>query len=463
MKDFPVIALGIAGAAAASLLLAGCKGVPTAGERQAREQVRTLTELYRPAGKPPELPKLTTNSSLADLLRFALLNQPQVEAAYFDWAAAVEQITVERSLPDPQFTFQMDIASVVTSVMPGLMQALPAPGKLRLSAQVATAESQAKYFAFEDAVLQTAEALKRAFFQLHFLDEKLRVDRATLRLLADLEQIARAQNEVGKVTLQDVLRAQIERDRMATEIVNLEDSRGPLLALFKAALGLRDDQAAPPVAQRLESTPLDVTADQLFATALALNPRLKGMEADVRRAEASLALARKARLPESNFGFMADAQTSPTLYRLPGGPATVSLPIWRDKIAAEIAAAQAAKRAAAARLTAEQINLAADFATTTFAYREAERNLALLQGQLLPKASQSLTLARGGYLSGQIGFFNLIDAERTLLNFQLEEVDQRLQRELVLARLSLIILGQPPAGAPVLASPLAAEAKGAKL
>ena len=98
--------------------------------------------------------------------------------------------------------------------MPGLMQDFPGPGKLKAAANVASAESRTKYFAFETAALQTAFAVKQAYYQLWFLDEKIRINRETLDLLADLEKIARAQNEVGKVTLQDVYRAQIEQDRL---------------------------------------------------------------------------------------------------------------------------------------------------------------------------------------------------------------------------------------------------------
>jgi outer membrane protein TolC len=133
--------------------------------------------------------------------------------------------------------------------------------------------------------------------------------------------------------------------------------------------------------------------------------------------------------------------------------ASMSLPVWRDKIAAQIAAAQAGKRASEARLTAAQIALTVDFAMKTYDYREATRNLALLQRQLLPKARQSLELARAGYLAGQIDFFNLIDAERTWLNFQLQEAEARARREIVLADLSLSIAGIAPDGAPILPPP----------
>ena len=350
---------------------------------------------------------------------------------------------MERSLPDPQVTFQMDIQQVVASVMPGLMMSFPGMGKLRAAGAVATANSEAKYYAFQTASLQSASAVERAYYQLYFLDEKIRVSRENLSLLADIAKLARAQNEVGKVTLQDALRAQNEQGRVETEIANLEDSRGPLLAQFKAALGLRADEPAPPIPQRFESTPLDLTSDKALEAALARNTQLKGMEADVRAAEASITLAYKARMPDASLGLMADVKMNPTLYR-PWG--TVSIPLWRDKLAAEVAQAQANKRAGEARLSAEQIALAVAVAERAFLYRAASRNLELLQNQLLPRQRQSLEVARSGYVAGQIDFFNLADVEQTLLRFGLDEVEARSQRELALAELSLIVQGMPPSG-----------------
>ena len=436
-----------AGLLVAGLLLAGCKGIPTRTEKEARQQVKAVAADFRPHGKKPSLPVLTSDSSLSNYLAFAMLNQPKVEAAFYDWAASIERITQARSLPDPQLTFQLDIQNIITSIMPGLMGSIPWPDKLRVAAIIASDESQALYFAFQSTVLTGAFELKRAYYQLYFLTEKLRVDQNTLNLLGELEKLARAQNEVGKVTLQDVLRAQIEQDQLKTELANLEDSRNPLLAQFKSALGLGHDDPAPPMPGRFESTPLDLSADKLFETALAQNTRLKAMEADVRAAEASITLAQRARLPDFNLGLMADVKMNPALYRPLG---TVSLPIWRDKIAAQIAEAQANKRSAEARLSDEQIALAVVFAERSYLYRDATRNLALLNDQLLPKARQSLEVARSGYLGGQLDFFNLTDTERTLLGFELDRVEAATQREVVLAELSLIVQGMPPVSAPMI-------------
>ena len=279
-------------------LLAGCKGFPTKTEKAARRQAQAVADAYRPHGQKPPLPVLTADSSLSNYLTFAMLNQPKVEAAFYDWAASIERITQARSLPDPQVTFQMDIQNIVTSVMPGLMGSIPWPDKLRVGAQIASAESQSRYFAFQSGVLQSAFEVKRTYYQLYFLAERIRVNHETLQLLSNLEKLARVQNESGKVTLQDVLRAQIEQARLRTEIANLEDSRSSLMAQFKAALGLGANDPAPAMPSKFESTPLDLSAENLFEAAFSQNTRLRAMEADVRAAEASIILARRSRLPD---------------------------------------------------------------------------------------------------------------------------------------------------------------------
>ena len=87
-------------------------------------------------------------------------------------------------------------------------------------------------------MLQAAFNLKSAYYKLGLLDEQLRLKRETLSLLENQERAVRAQNVAGTSSLPDLLRVQSERDRVRTDLANLEDSRRSLLENFKAALGL---------------------------------------------------------------------------------------------------------------------------------------------------------------------------------------------------------------------------------
>ena len=261
-------------------LASSCVGTPAPGEQRAREDLEHVRRAYRPGDAKPDLPALAAASSLDDYLRFAVFKNPRVEAAYYAWAASVEGITVARSRPDPRLTFEADITRMLEALMPGLMMDFPGPGKLAAAGAAAAEESQASYFGFEQAILRTAVAVKTAYYRLHFLEENLRVQRETLTLLQNLEQLAQQQNAAGRVTLQDVLRAQIERDQVSTQIENLEDSRLPLLAELKAALGLRPTDPDPPVPTTFESSPEAESADALLQTALLRNHAALGADGE---------------------------------------------------------------------------------------------------------------------------------------------------------------------------------------
>lgn len=440
--------LPVALAAVGLFVLAGCRGLQTAGEKQGRQNFGAVAGQYRPGDQPPALPELSPDSSLSNFLAYALLNSPSVEATFYDWSASVENMTVSRSLPDPQLTFQAYILDTITSLMPGLFQGIPGPGKLKARAAVAVAESRGKYFTFEGAVLQAAFNLKNAYYKLGWLDEQLRLKRASLALLENQGRAVRAQNVSGTSSLADLLRVQSERDRVRTELVSLEDSRRSQLENFKAALGLTPEQADPPSPAHFEMSRENPDPDELLRAAFARNPQLKAMEADVRAAEAGIRVAYKERVPDFNAGLSADVYAPPFYWPQVG----MTLPIWRDKIAAEIAQARATEMAAKSRLKAEQIGLAVTFAEKSLAYRETSRNLALIQDELIPKARQSVEIVRAGYRTGTTDFSTLTDAEQRLLGLQLEAAEARTDREITLADLSLMVAGVPPANAPLLSN-----------
>ena len=429
----------------ASAILVGCAVAPIGGEFSAQRQLDTVGRQYRPTGERPVLPRLDAKGQFDQFVLYAVLNDPQVEAAFHGWAASVHRITVERSRPDPRLTLQASIADMaLMALMAGGMIDVPGAGKRAAAGNIATAESQAKYFTFEARVLQSAFTLRKVRYQLDALGTKITIMHKTARLLAQLEKLALVQNEVGRAPMQDVLQARIERARVASDIANLDDSRDALLAQFKAALGIPAGAAAPPVSAMPVPSPPALTVDRLLELALERNPRLKAMQAEVQAAEGSLQLARKSTRPDFSVGLEADWKASPIMLQPSLG---VSLPIWRDKTKAQIASAQANKAEANARLSAEQIALAVEIAEKTFMSREASRQLALLGGSLARMASDALTLAQSAYSGGKSDFNSVINAQKVLLEFQLAQSEASLQRELALAELSIVMLATVPPGA----------------
>lgn len=431
-------------------LLAGCSGTATQSELRAREDIRKTEAAYHPEGAKPELPSLTEKSSLTEIIQFALLNNPRVESAFYEWKSAVETITVERSLPDPKLSLSAEIMRNLEALTPMLMVELSGSGKLALQAEAAYEESGKKRALFENELLTAVLAVKRVYYQMWVLEEEIRLTNETLAILDELERLARERLAVGKVTQQDVLRAQIERDKLKNQLASLEDSRETLKVRFRSALGLSPDQSLPAVVPRIEPSKVDFTEQSLLETAFAKNPRLKAMQSEVRQAIALYQLAGKAAVPDFSGGVGVNLRASPLSWMPSVG---MTLPIWRDRIAAEIARGGAELKAARAKLAAEELDLAVMFAETVFAWREADRNVKRYGDKIIPKAKSALESAQAGYTAGISDFMDLLEAQRGLLEFRMAYVMAVGQREMILAEMSFAILGRWPEGVKPLLAP----------
>ena len=74
-----------------------------------------------------------------------------------------------------------------------------------------------------------------------------------------------------------------------------------------------------------------------------------------------------------------------------------------------------------------------------FELRDAERRVELYAYTLLPKARQSLEVTQNGFTSGDVDFLDLIDAQRTLLEFELAYERAQADRSTRRAKLEQIV------------------------
>jgi outer membrane protein TolC len=407
--------------------------------------------VLRPAGRKPDLPVLTTDSSLADYLRYALLNHPQVGAAFYDWRAAVEAITPARSLPDPQLTFQADIADTLMTFMPGIMFDFMTRGKRVAMGREAAAASEVAYRNYATTVLRTAATVRKAWIELAYVDEALRLREASLGAIDQSAALNASDYATGRgmATLGTQVLFLNSTAQVRATIAALEDRRVTARTEFKSALGLSPDDADPPWPHLvLTTTPLP-PEPELWRAAKAVNPELASMRAMVEMAMAGVEVANTTGTPDFALGAMIDLKADPLMVR---PTASLTFPIWRDKIAATIAAAEARRDAAVARLNAEQLNLAAELAQMLYMVRESERMISYLEGTALPNLERSLASAEAAYQSGMDGPGMIPQTRLMALGMRLERLEALRQRETAVTDLLLMIADVAPADTALLAA-----------
>jgi len=262
--------------------------------------------------------------------------------------------------------------------------------------------------------------------------------------LGHWESVALSRMETGLGSHADVIRAQVELGKLEDRVQTLQDLRRPLAARLNAALG-RDARAALPTPQLPLPAPPELDESKLLADLERTSPRLRAFAHRIEAAKLGVDLADKAYYPDFFVG--ADY----TLVGSANAPGVAGsgddafaltlgfdLPIWRSSYNAGARAADAQMRAAHMEHDEARNQLAAELEMAFYEFRDAHRRMQLFQERLIPKGEESVRALDTAYQSGDEGFLDVIDAERVLLEFQLEAARAEADRGKALADIERI-------------------------
>lgn len=396
-------------------------------------------------GERPEataIRSVSEASTLDDLLLYAAENSPSLRAAFEEWQATTERVPQAGSLPDPQLSYgywverSAERLGMMGRQRVSLTQMFPGFGKRGLRAEMAESEAEAAAARLEAARLEVFSRVRSTYAEYAYVEEAIEVLRELDRLIEELEAVALSRFRTGEVGSADVVRVEMEGNRIAERLRTMGAMRAPAAAALNASLG-RPETALLPRPQLDPPPVLSETAERDFETWLGANPDLRAREREIAQAEAGVELARRESWPDFTVGAeVLERRGEATEGMVMVG---VSLPIWRDKYAAARREARASRNAAAERHRALERDLEADLRMALFRVRDAERKIRLFGESLRPLARQAYESLEGAYRTGEADFTDLIEAQRELLDVELSHrrsVADHMQRLAELERLS---------------------------
>jgi outer membrane protein TolC len=363
-------------------------------------------------------------------IRYAVLNNPGVEATFQNYIAAMERIPQVTALPDPRFSYRYYIQEVETRVGPqehafGLSQTFPWFGKLALQGEVASSAAEAvreRFEAKKDALV--AEVID-AYLEYYHLGRAIAVVQGNRDLVQHLERVARTRYGAGAANHPDVIRAQVELGTLENQLASLKDRAGPFVARLNAALN-RSQTTAIPFPTAAQVVPLGATDADVLSWIASSNPELRALQHEMESARAAAERADKDFYPDFTLGldYIATGDA-----RMGGGSGSgddaviagfsFNIPLAPGKYRAAVREAEARRMSASLQRGDLMNKFQAEAATALFRLRDAERQINLYQETLLPKARESLNTTQSAYSTGNATFTDLVDAQRVLLSFEL--------------------------------------------
>lgn len=374
-----------------------------------------------------------THGEIKDLTEYlveAARNNDDLYAAFYTWKASLQREANVSSLPDPRFNFAWFIQPVETRTGPqefkyGLSQTLPWFGKLGLKGEQALRDADVKKARFDNLKLKIFTEVKKTYYDYAYLAQAIRITSENIELMKYLESVARARYTTGAGAYDGVIRTQVELGKLENRLRSLEERKGPTAAKLLAAMNRGDEQSLP-MPESIPVMEIGMSPDELKDEFKNGNPRLKELSHTVDREKLSVELAHKDYYPDFTFGVeyiqTGDAR-SPNVTNADKDPIitgmSVNLPIWMDKQDAQLNEAENKVKAASRKRAGLERNLTADLELEIYKYQDAIRKVNLYRDSLTPKAEQSLGVSIEAFQSGTATSSDLIDAERTLIEFQL--------------------------------------------
>lgn len=430
-------------------ILAGCASSEQRKISTGTDQESAAVPLLYDSQKE-DLPDLNKDPSLRNYLIYAALNNPGLKAAFLRWKAALEKIPEVSSLPDPRFTYAYFIRKVETRVGPqcqkfGLTQTFPWLGKLRLRGHAAWEAAQAKKERYESAKFKLFFQVKEAYHEYYYLAQAIAVTQEQLNFVRYLESVARTRYAAGAAPHADIIRAQVELGKLEDRLRTLNNLREPIIARLNAALN-RPASSPLPWARRPAEEKGAFTQDEVLTWLKENNPELKALDFLAARERWNIDLVKKNYYPDITFGLETidtDKAVQPGVEDSGKDPfvaiLSVNIPIWWQKYRAGERQARARYDAFLQERADLENRLAAEVKLSLYKYRDAERKIDLYKNTLTPKAKQSLQVSIQSYVAGKVTFLDVVDAVRTILEFQLgyeRAVADRAQR---LAELEMLV------------------------
>ncbi len=394
---------------------------PATHQPQSSELSSTQNETASSSGRPVEY-----------FVGIALAGHPRIQAARHRVAAATNVIPQAKALPDPMFnnTFwplhdqALQTAGGRIAHQMSLSQGVPWPEKRRAKAAIASREVQIAQAEVDRIEREVTESVRTAYYELWYATRAIQIVNETTDLVDDLTKVAEARYRSGGAQ-QDVLRAQLESDRLEDQRIQLTKQKQMAQADL-AALLQQPVSMVPEAADDLGISDAPGQLDQLIASAEACSPELQGLAWEIQRDRERHRLACLQKYPDLQVGVNLSivSDDDDVLSGVANGHDNLSftvgttLPIWRDKINAGIREAAHRTNSSTNRMEAERDSLYGRLRRLLAQADSLIEQRQLYEERIIPRTEKTLQLSVADYRGKRTDFYSLIETYRELLMFE---------------------------------------------
>jgi len=329
-----------------------------------------------------------------------------------------ERIPQAKALPDPSLTLGLQndgfkgiqVGKMETSYYQVMVtQPLPWPGKRGLRGDLASLGVEASQSVTERTRLTLIADVKRAYLGLVLVRGQLDLLDQQTMFWQKASDITRVRYEVGQGSQADLLRAQLEQNRLRQTRLALVSQEGVLLATLNRLRGVEPTAAVPTTFKIADLSPQVGPASEWLQRAEKESPELQAARIGARQAERSLDLAKRDRYPD--FAVSAGLMPRGGLDPMWQVGVSISLPIWSRQKQQRAVHEQEYRRTAQGSEAENVRNLLGQRIQERSAqFQAAQETLRLYKEGLLVQSESSFQANLAQYEAGRAPFLSVLEA-----------------------------------------------------
>lgn len=302
-----------------------------------------------------------------------------------------------------------------------LAQPIDVSGKVRRRSTAADYERRLSGWDYETTRLDLITSTRKAYADLVAAQRNVELTRELARLADDLAAAVGARVQAGKVSPVEATRIEVVKSATRAEALRAEQE----LSTARAALAALWGDAGSPVGWATEESQVDagMPPSSILESLLAGAPEAARWSDEIALREAEFDLARATAFPDVTASLGARRFAENDDYAFVAG-LSVPLPVF-DRNQGAIAAATSRRTEVERRRAAFLARQRADFQAAYDGVRRAEISVRSLDDRIIPSAQSVFTATTIGYQAGKFSLIDLLDAQRTLFEAQVQGVEAR--------------------------------------
>jgi len=326
----------------------------------------------------------------------------------------------------------------------GFLQPFEFPVKWILKGVVSRREISAAEKEYELTKYEVIGKIKEGYYNVLLKAKSLDYDTRNVELLKDFHEKAKLRHEVGEAPQIEAMRARVELSKAEG---NLYVAEGELELAFKNLNTLLNQPQDMPLllTDGLIYKKYDLNLSELKKFAEGNHSLIKGAELILASKKAGRSLAYSSFFPDGYIGLYKVHYGDPSEEQKWASQINFTLPIFSFiNNFGEIKGAHSNVKEAEAQLrdTKNQVFLAVEKA-----YKElkaAERQVEIYEGGILAEAEEMYRIANESYTEGEIGYIELLEAQRTLVSTRKEYAVSLYDYQVALSELVKAVGGRLP-------------------